>query len=112
YMYNQPDAEIYLDSAFVYHSKSQQSDTLFLIEAMEFSGFMSVLSHAYEKAIEVSENGLKLFDQYGVKNNKDYELKAKLYYNLSLVYNNYFLDIPQKEYQYTLKSEEVLAKMD
>src|SRR5690606_20979416 len=58
------------------------------------------------------ENALKLFDQYGVKNNEDYQLKAKLYYNLAMVYNNQFLDIPQKEYQYTVESQKVLAKMD
>jgi|GEM_PF-2945737 len=112
YMYNQSDAETYLDSAFAYHAKAQQRDTLFLIEAMEFSGFMSAISRKYEKAIEVSENAIGLFDQYGKINNKAYELKAKLYYNLALVHNNEFLDIPQKEYLYTVESEKVLAKMD
>lgn len=112
YMHNQPDAKAYLDSAFTYHAKMQQKDTLFLVEAMEFSGYMSVLSHEYEEAIEISENAIKLFDQYTVKNNEDYELKAKLYYNLALVHNNSFLDIPQKEYLYTVESEKVLSKMD
>lgn len=111
-MQNLPDAKKYLDSALVHHAWSQRGDTLFLIGAMEFSGFLSVLFQEYEKAVEVSEKGLALSDLHGAKTDKDLETKAKLLYNLALVHNNQFLDIPQKEHYYTVESEKVLGKMD
>lgn len=112
YMYNPKDAEKHLETAFEYVDKSSEKDTLFLIEMMQFSGYMNILSRNYDKAIKTSEKALELFDWYDAKNNEDLELKAELYYNLSLVHNVQFLDIPQKEYQYTVESEKVLEKME
>lgn len=109
---NLPKAMQYLDSALVHHDRAQVADTLFLIEAMEFSGFINVVAREFGKAVEVSQRGLDLFNRYGARSDSDLELKAKLLYNLALVHNTTFLDIPQKEHLYTLASEKVLDQME
>ncbi|MBB4118372.1 CHAT domain-containing protein [Mesonia hippocampi] len=112
YMYNPKEAEKYLGKAFNYFSETTQKDTIYLIEMLEFSGYMKILSRDYEEAIKTNEKGLKLFDELKVKSDKDLELKSKIYYNMALLYNAQFMDIPQKEYQYTIASKEVLEQME
>lgn len=111
-MYRGDEAAKYLDTSLSYHAKTQKKDTLFVIKAMEFQGYMKILARDYQNAIEICENALALYDQYTIMNENDYNLKAKLYYNLAIVHNYQFLDFPQKEYLYTVEAEKALARAD
>ncbi len=111
YMHQAEDAEKFSDMAYDYAIKSSKKDTLHLIGIMEFSSYVKTLSRNFTEAIETSEKALQLSNQLKTVNDKSRELKAKLYYNLALVHNNKFLNIPQKEYQYTLEAEKTLAEM-
>lgn len=112
YMYKGQDADKYLTKAFDYFDKTADKDTLYLVEMMDFSGYMNIMSRNFEKSIATSEKAIKLLDQLGLKNNEGNARKAKIYYNLSLVYSPQFLNIPLKEYEYTIESEKILSKMD
>ncbi len=109
YMHKLQDAEKYIELALEYLDKDSKKDIVNLIEMMQFSGYLKIISRSYEKGINITEKGIELFDKQNIK---DHKLKAKLYYNLALVHNVQFLDIPQKEYQYTLESKKILSKMD
>src|SRR3546814_19178652 len=71
YMRNQQDTENFLNKSIAYHLKSPEIDTLFLLNTMHGSGYMALLSGNYENAIETLENGITLFDQYQVKEDKE-----------------------------------------
>lgn len=114
YMYQAEDAEKHLDMAIDYFGKTLEKDTIYLVEMMQFSGYMKIVSEnrKFDEAIHISENALGLLEELGTKGVKDDDLKAKLFYNLSLVHGLQFLNIPQKEYQYTLESQKVLLTSD
>ena len=111
FMHQAENAKKFLDMAYDYAVKSSKKDTLHLIHIMEFSTYIKTLSRNFTEAIETAEKALQLSNQLKTVNDKSRELKAKLYYDLALVYNNKFLNIPQKEYQYTLEAEKTLAEM-
>lgn len=108
YMYNLQDVEKHLEMAFAFFDKSTEKDSIYLLEMMQFSGFIKAISHKFDESIKTSEKGLELLERFQKNNYKDDDLKAKLYYNLSLVYGASFLNIPRKEHQYALESQKLL----
>lgn len=112
YMHKGQDAEKYMEAAFDYYDKASEKDTLYLIDMMDFSGYIKIMSRNFEESIATSKKAIELLDQLNLNNHEGYARQAKIYYNLSLVYGVQFLNIPLKEYQYTIESEKIFSKMD
>jgi CHAT domain-containing protein len=112
YMYKGQDADKYLAKAFDYFDKTAEKDTLYLVDMMDFSGYMKVMSRNFEESIAASEKAIELLDQLNLNSHEGDSRKAKIYYNLSLVYGPQFLNIPLKEYQYTVESEKILSRIE
>jgi len=112
YMYKGEDVDKYLAKAFDYFDKAAEKDTLYLVDLMNFSGYMKVMSRNFEESIAVSEKAIELLDQLNLNGYESDSRKAKSYYNLSLVYGAQFLNIPLKEYQYTVESEKILSRIE
>src|SRR5690606_38129158 len=64
YMYKEQDADKYLAKAFDYFDKSAEKDTLYLIDMLDFSGYMKVMSRNFEESIAASEKAIELLDQF------------------------------------------------
>lgn len=112
FMYKQQDAEAYLEEALRFARQSPDFNPIQLIEMMEFSGYLKILARKYDQAIQMTENAIENCARLDQTDDDVLELKAKLLYNLSLVHNVQFLDIPQKEYHYTLEVEKILNQME
>src|SRR5690554_4280836 len=111
YMHNPKDGQKHIDIALDYFNKTSKKDTLNLVKMMEFSGYMKVLSRDYDTAIQTFYKAIELLNQYNVKDDEFLKIKAKLYYDLSVVYNVEHLDIPLKEHQYIVESEGITSKI-
>lgn len=110
-MYQLMDADKFMNKALAYADKTSQKDTIAILTMMDKAGFVKALLRKFDESIQISEEALQLFEQLNDENHEALRLKAKIYYDLSLVYNSTFLNIPQKEYQYTVEAEKILNKM-
>lgn len=110
YMFQADDAAKHLDIAMDYFRQAAEVDTLNLIEMMQFSGYIKIVSdnRNFDEAIAVTEEGLELLKELEAAGVTDDNLKSLLLYNMSLVYGMNFLNNPQKEYQYAVESHKVL----
>ena len=111
YMRNREDTEKYLNKSIEYHLKSPVIDTVFLLNTMHGSGYMSTLSGNYTAAIATLKKAEDLIKEYEFKETKDQNLPGYIYSNLALIYNSGFLDIPQKERHYLEQAEAVFSKL-
>lgn len=112
FLYDQSNALKYISKAIEHYQPTNHRDSIYYLEMHEFKSYINIMMRQYDEAIYDCEYALEQLEQMELITDHDQLVKAKLYYNLALVYAPPFLNIPQREALYAEKNFKILRTIE